>query len=781
MTTTNGQSKDKKPMKNEKATANGNNNNKEPKKKNKNKTMNQGSKKSMNDTQNGNNNNKKKKQEQAKPKNAPERTSSVPTTTATATNKTPTTMNNNDNSNNNVVNKEQHAPPPPQRRNMTTRYISSKPFTLVTGRGPIPNIVLSSGGNMDDSHVDALTQWMDQSEKIKKLVINNKGESSSSSSGGGHGPLPLRCNIEMQENQFSDAGIEKLVNFLLNRTHLIQVNALKLWKNKIGDVGAQHLARLIRELPYALVELHLSHNRITTQGALSILKAIESSDLYPRCKSSKSSKLSTKKCQATDNSEESEESSIDDIVEENANSGTVVDDNTNDNQTQTVHIEEDPLNTSNDSDSTSSSSGNIDVTIESPPTKETNNSYVPLWLRLEFNFINLELLEKGYDYKSALCPCDASNRNLCGPNSCSLVHKSSQDNKKCKVHLYVFHLQYEKPEESTLLTDAKNTIQKIKQRSASSPSNGVEQVNEKEQISPEIAADEMFVSHLPTYIFIDTCAILNMIDGPKFVHPAEHRFCQNFNFKSLISKAMAHKFGTALENEGDKVHLIVTDTVMQELDHRKSKEKREWLREAIRRQIQSDQGYMEKCSRMKFMTCLGAHQGELLLKSSNTSFFSTPNVQGNLYNDLKLLEVAMFWSKELGFNKNVIVLTSDYEVKRRARSHNIPAELIKNIDKSLTSFTAKNPDAPWTASVIKACMREVYKELSQNPGTITSNPNSIFAELESAGALVKKLLLAIQDSNTTSADARQELIEEANNATERWKSLLEVSRNWINK
>ena len=538
MTTTNGQSKDKKPMKNEKATANGNN--KEPKKKNKNKTMNQGSKKSMNDTQNGNNNNKKKKQEQAKPKNAPDRTSPVPAATATATNKTPTTMNNNDNSNNNVVNKEQHAPPPPQRRNMTTRYISSKPFTLVTGRGPIPNIVLSSGGNMDDSHVDALTQWMDQSEKIKKLVINNKGEnSSSSSSGGSDGPLPLRCNIEMQENQFSDAGIEKLVNFLLNRTHLIQVNALKLWKNKIGDVGAQHLSRLIRELPYALVELHLSHNRITTQGALSILKAIESSDLYPRCKSSKSSKLSTKKCQATDNSEESEESSIDDIVEENANSGTVVDDNTNDNQTQTVHIEEDPLNTSNDSDSTSSSSGNIDVTIpESPPTKETNNSYVPLWLRLEFNFINLELLEKEYDYKSALCPCDASNRNLCGPNSCSLVHKSNQDNKKCKVHLYVFHLQYQKPEESTLLTDAKNTIQKIKQRSASSPSDGEEQVNEKDQISPEITADEMFVSHLPTYIFIDTCAILNMIDGPKFVHPAEHRFCQNFNFKSLISKAM---------------------------------------------------------------------------------------------------------------------------------------------------------------------------------------------------------------------------------------------------
>jgi len=399
--------------------------------------------------------------------------------------------------------------------------------------------------------------------------------------------------------------------------------------------------------------------------------------------------------------------------------------------------------------------------------------YAPIWLRLEFNFINVELLEKEYDFKSLLHPCEASDRVKCGPNSCCLLNQSTEENQKCKVHLYVFHLQYQKPEESTLLTDAKDKIQKMKQQSPTPET-------KEEQSLPDtkpVSVDEKFVSDLPTYIFIDTCAILNMIDGPKFVSPSDYRFCHSFNFKSLISKALAGQFGTSLERDGDKIHLIVTDTVMQELDHRKSKEQREWLREAIRRQIQSDQGYMEKCSRMKFMTCLGAHQGELLLKSSNTSFFSTPNAHGNLYNDLKLLEVAMFWSKELGFNKNVIVLTSDYEVKRRARSHNIPAELIKNIDKSLTSFSAKNPDAPWTAGVIKSCMRNVYEELSHNTDTVASHPNSIFAELEGAGSLVGKLVQALQEKGIDQRD----LIEEANNSIGRWKSLIESSRNWINK
>jgi rRNA-processing protein FCF1 len=600
-----------------------------------------------------------------------------------------------------------------QKQNQTKKKKMTKPThfksCIFMNSRSCPTISLANRG-LSDSDIKSLVQWLSKSEKVK-AIIDKKGI--------------FVCNIELYENSISDLGVTTLVDFLLsNRT--IRVKSLKLWKNNIGDEGAKQLARYISNCNMTLVELHLSHNRISTQGAISLLKAIEGSPLYPRPVSNKN------------------KSSAQNKMEQNNSS---------------ISLDED-VNQDHNIDNTSYS-----------------NSLCPLWLRLEWNFINLELLNAKYDLKNLLSPCYAVDRMNCGPNGC--CNALSKESSKCKVHLYVFHLQYLKPEESTLLTEAKSKIQNIVREENLSTPSVTKASSELEAIS------EKFASKLPTYIFIDTCAILSMIDAPRHIQvkPSEHRFCQSFNFRKLIEMARNGKFGSCFESDGDKTHLIITDTIMQELDHRKSKESREWLKEAIRRQLQSEKGYMESCSRLKFMTCLGAHQGELLLKASNIHFFENCHSQQsstNLYNDMKLIEIAMFWSRELGFNKNVIVLTSDYEVKRRAKSHNIPAELLKNIDRSLTNFSQNNPDSPWTANVIKSCMSSAFADLDTSSiSPISSSATSIFNEIESAINLVEKLTKSLEDGSKETKNEEDSLINEAKEAINRWKNILNSSRDWL--
>ncbi|CEL92088.1 unnamed protein product [Vitrella brassicaformis CCMP3155] len=65
----------------------------------------------------------------------------------------------------------------------------------------------------------------------------------------------------------------------------LDIRILKLYRNHISDTGATAIADLIRALPTALEELHLSHNHLTARGAKAIIEAFDDGrkrGLYPK-------------------------------------------------------------------------------------------------------------------------------------------------------------------------------------------------------------------------------------------------------------------------------------------------------------------------------------------------------------------------------------------------------------------------------------------------------------------------------------------------------------------
>lgn len=103
-------------------------------------------------------------------------------------------------------------------------------------------------------------------------------------------------NVDLSENDLGAEGAGILVDFL-RRLHQgeegkgdkgkhsapICVKALRLFKNRLGDGGARHVAELIMEQSKPLIEVHLSHNGISSVGAATILLAFGSCRhrLYP--------------------------------------------------------------------------------------------------------------------------------------------------------------------------------------------------------------------------------------------------------------------------------------------------------------------------------------------------------------------------------------------------------------------------------------------------------------------------------------------------------------------
>ena len=95
------------------------------------------------------------------------------------------------------------------------------------------------------------------------------------------------------------------------------------------------------------------------------------------------------------------------------------------------------------------------------------------------------------------------------------------------MHLYVFDLQYKEVEQSTKLIQTKKKIQQIKDKKKT---NNVDSI-----MSPEALKDLPEIStQVPTYIFLDTCAVLNMID---YYTPRDNlHVAKTFTLKNLIEK-----------------------------------------------------------------------------------------------------------------------------------------------------------------------------------------------------------------------------------------------------
>ncbi|CAL1127046.1 unnamed protein product [Cladocopium goreaui] len=79
--------------------------------------------------------------------------------------------------------------------------------------------------------------------------------------------------VDLAENKFTHVALRYILPYCLQFSGL---EVLKLYKNDIGDAGADLLADFCERSP-ALRELHLSHNRIKAHGAVVIIHAAERS------------------------------------------------------------------------------------------------------------------------------------------------------------------------------------------------------------------------------------------------------------------------------------------------------------------------------------------------------------------------------------------------------------------------------------------------------------------------------------------------------------------------
>lgn len=89
---------------------------------------------------------------------------------------------------------------------------------------------------------------------------------------------PLEIQIELQENMIGGFGLRVLCDFLSEAfsTHRVCCSLLKLWKNRINDEGASAISKWLKKTAqiFCPQEIHLSHNKITTCGAILIFKSL---------------------------------------------------------------------------------------------------------------------------------------------------------------------------------------------------------------------------------------------------------------------------------------------------------------------------------------------------------------------------------------------------------------------------------------------------------------------------------------------------------------------------
>eukprot|EP00746_Dinoflagellata_sp_MGD_P022303 gnl/MRDRNA2_/MRDRNA2_15213_c0_seq1.p1 gnl/MRDRNA2_/MRDRNA2_15213_c0~~gnl/MRDRNA2_/MRDRNA2_15213_c0_seq1.p1 ORF type:complete len:527 (-),score=98.46 gnl/MRDRNA2_/MRDRNA2_15213_c0_seq1:9-1589(-) len=87
--------------------------------------------------------------------------------------------------------------------------------------------------------------------------------------------------LTLSDQSLGDLAVRALVEALLSgNVHLWNI---ELYKNQLGDAGAQALATYIENSPAALGELRMSHNYVSEDGFMVLLAAVARSQQYP-CK-----------------------------------------------------------------------------------------------------------------------------------------------------------------------------------------------------------------------------------------------------------------------------------------------------------------------------------------------------------------------------------------------------------------------------------------------------------------------------------------------------------------
>jgi hypothetical protein len=436
--------------------------------------------------------------------------------------------------------------------------------------------------------------------------------------------------FDVSSNLLDDAAIAKLVGFVRQHAAYLSIKSMKLYQNKIGDEGCEALAQLIaRDDGPTFQELHLSHNRITTQGAVSLVNALAACPRYPFAKD-----------------QDNRPTPLWLRLEHNFISAKAVLESLEKSNTTVCHV-------------------NAKGTACSPAVCQTQHAKLHL-VFLHFQYWNESLesakqamalirAERAKTLQSAEKKDNSAavgdQSNLEEASSSTTISKNG-DSKNPEKFAQILK-NSENPENGQQILVKSNS--KLSDTSdgviaqATLPKNDVTRpVSSVAGSSAQVKQNDIQAG--PLYLFMDTNAVITAVLEPK--HP--------WSFLNLKKR-----FGLGAESAeavpgSKRVVLVVTDTVLGELD---GMHKKKVVKASVVNAL------LMEAEKQGWLMMLGAHQGEKLVQALDSGALLGLDVTTS--NDRMIVDIALMFAEELGDPHCAMFISEDHGARLTARNRGL--------------------------------------------------------------------------------------------------------------
>ena len=381
------------------------------------------------------------------------------------------------------------------------------------------------------------------------------------------------------------------------------------------------------------------------------------------------------------------------------------------------------------------------------------HSQKPLWLRLEYNQLDIKKLENLLSNKKALrLICPVKRRGIrkgdCNIKFCAIPPKYPTAKKKIdgkslpkpdRIKLHIPYILYQKQSLKSLCNlsglTSKSTTPKSK--------------NDKRKKNSINESDESLL------IVLDTCAIITMSSENDF-----------FSFDNLLSMRKANLLA-------DNIHFILVDTVFQQLDARKKETKKHRERIAIRHFVDDILSEATKENLLHYIHPMEL-EDEVRARGGHIGNQNFRTDKGKFDSDGLILDCA-FYLMEQSPN-NVLFLTEDIPCKARALINHLPAETIRELLKRLKKTSLEYFSR---SDFLKCCTQETIKAFGDNKSNTNSlKPRgSLISELATATDLVQKLSILLSESlkmheNPSLQSLADNCFNDAQSCIDNWTQLI---------
>lgn len=529
----------------------------------------------------------------------------------------------------------------------------------------------------------------------------------------------LSCNV------IDDQAVNKLVGFFRQNADSLIVNSLKLYQNKIGDAGCEAIAQLLaREDGPTLHELHLSHNRITTRGALSLMKALGECPRYP-FETTQEKKL-TPLWLRLEHNFIAAESIISFLSKE---------------KIETCQV-------------------NAKGSSCTPSSCQHANAKMHL-VFIHFQYWNeaLESAKRAMESLRTEQLQESSDSPNSGLDTLEDGRKGDVEDNGEKSN----DAKGEKGESSTsLVSSLPNQSDEI-QRPISSVV-GTPKVDGKSLMRKTVSAG-------PLYLFMDTNAVVTAVLEPKHPWSFENlskrfgtslkggRTPQKQNSESKKSSASESardetpNSNNVKEDPRSRVVLVVTDTVLGELD---GMHKKKIIKASVVNSL------LMEAERQGYLMMLGAHQGEKLVQALDAGH-SQLGLDVTTSNDRMIVDIALMFAEALGDSNCAMFISEDHGARLAARNRGLCVVSMSQ----LQTVLPKHAKETWSSLSLRTWFLEAAptKSTTDSPSSrgsaaptlSNSNPISQLRTLKSHTLKAKQISESMECATPELKDKQQQL------------------------